>query len=77
MPRETSPISVLSISHRLTTPVHGGGTLRLPWWLVAKATIPEMFAAAQAFISSWLRRLLQLRWATSVFFQITSGIRHA
>ena len=50
MPRETSPIPVLSTSHRLTARAHGGGTLRLPWWPAAIATIPEMFTVAQAFI---------------------------
>jgi len=68
--------SVLSISHRATGVALSVGTLLLVWWLVALASGPAAFAAAQGFIGSWLGRLLLLGWTFSLFFHLANGIRH-
>ncbi len=67
---------VLSICHRTTGVALAVGTLLLVWWLVALATGPQAFAAAQAFIGSWLGQLLLLGWSLSLFFHLANGIRH-
>ena len=68
--------SVLSISHRATGLALSVGTLMLVWWLVALASGPQPFAVAQAFLGSWLGRLLLLGWTFSLFFHFANGIRH-
>lgn len=68
--------SVLSILHRLTGLALSLGTLLLVWWLVALASGPDAFATAQAFVGSWLGRLLLLGWSFSLFFHLANGIRH-
>lgn len=68
--------SVLSILHRLTGLALSVGTPLLVWWLVALASGPDAFATAQAFVGSWLGRLLLLGWSFSLFFHLANGIRH-
>ena len=68
--------SVLSILHRLTGLALSLGTLLLVWWLVALASGPDAFATAQAFVGSWLGRLLLLGWSYSLFYHLANGIRH-
>jgi succinate dehydrogenase / fumarate reductase cytochrome b subunit len=68
--------SVLSILHRLTGLALSLGTLLLVWWLVALASGPDAFATAQAFVGSWLGRLVLLGWSVSLFFHLANGIRH-
>ena len=71
------PITMaLSIGHRATGLALALGTLLLVWWLVALATGPQAFAAAQGFIGSWLGKLLLLGWSFSLFFHLANGIRH-
>ena len=68
--------SVMSILHRATGIALAVGTLLLVWWLVAAATGESAFAAAQAFIGSWIGQLLLLGWSFSVFYHLCNGIRH-
>ena len=68
--------SILSILHRLTGVALGGGTLLLTWWLVAAAYGPEHFATAQAFIASWIGRLVLFGFTFSLFYHLCNGIRH-
>lgn len=68
--------SVLSILHRFTGLALSLGTLLLVWWLAALASGPDAFATAQAFVGSWLGRLLLLGWSFSLFFHLANGIRH-
>ena len=67
---------VLSILHRITGVGLGAGTLLLAWWLVAAAYGPDQFEAAQAFIASWLGRLLLFGFTFSLFYHLCNGIRH-
>ncbi len=68
--------SVLSITHRATGVALALGTLLLVWWIVAAATGESAFAIVQAFIGSWIGRLLLLGWSFAVFYHLCNGIRH-
>lgn len=68
--------SVLSILHRATGIALAVGTLLLVWWLVAAASGPAAFGPVQAFIASWLGRLLLFGWTFSLFYHLCNGIRH-
>ncbi len=68
--------SVLSITHRATGIALAVGTLLLVWWIVAAATGESAFADVQAFIGSWIGRLLLLGWSFAVFYHLCNGIRH-
>ena len=68
--------SMLSILHRLTGVVLGGGTLLLAWWLTAAAVGPEAYAEVAWFISSWLGRLVLLGFTFCLFYHLCNGIRH-
>ena len=68
--------SVLSITHRATGIALAVGTLLLVWWLVAAASGPDAYEAAQGFIGSWLGRLLLFGWTWSLFYHLCNGIRH-
>lgn len=68
--------SMLSILHRLTGVALAVGTLMLVWWLIAAATGPEAYDAAQSFIGSIIGRLLLLGWTFALFYHLANGIRH-
>ena len=68
--------SVLSILHRLTGVALAIGTLLLVWWLIAAATGPGAYDAAQGFIGSILGRFLLLGWTFALFYHLANGIRH-
>ena len=68
--------SMLSILHRLTGVVLGGGPLLLAWWLIAAAVGPEAYAEVAWFISSWLGRLVLLGFTFCLFYHLCNGIRH-
>jgi succinate dehydrogenase / fumarate reductase cytochrome b subunit len=68
--------SVLSILHRITGVALSVGTLLLVYWLVAAASGPAAFAAAQGFVGSFLGRLLLFGWTFALFYHLLAGIRH-
>jgi succinate dehydrogenase / fumarate reductase cytochrome b subunit len=68
--------SVLSILHRITGVALAVGTLLLAWWLLAAASGPSAFASAQAFLASWIGRLLLFGWSFALFYHLCNGIRH-
>ena len=68
--------SVLSILHRAAGIALAVVTLLLVWWLVAAATGENAFADVQAFIGSWIGKLLLLGWSFAIFYHMCNGIRH-
>jgi succinate dehydrogenase / fumarate reductase cytochrome b subunit len=68
--------SVLSILHRVTGLALGIGLVLLVYWLAAAAAGEAAFAGVQAFLASWLGRLLLLGWSFAVFFHLANGVRH-
>lgn len=67
---------LLSISHRITGVGLALGSLLLIYWLASAASGPEAFETAQAFLGSWLGRLLIFAWSFALFYHLCNGIRH-
>jgi succinate dehydrogenase / fumarate reductase cytochrome b subunit len=68
--------SVLSILHRMTGIVLGGGAVALVLWLVAVACGGDAFACAQALAGSIVGRLLLFGFTLSLVYHLLNGIRH-
>lgn len=68
--------SMLSITHRATGVFLVVGTLLLTYWLIALASGPEAYAAAQACIGSWFGKLCLFGWTAALFYHLCNGIRH-
>ena len=68
--------SVLSILHRITGVALAVGTILLVYWLIAAASGPEAFAAANGIIGSWIGLILLFGWTFALFFHLANGIRH-
>jgi len=66
----------LSILHRATGVALAAGALMLVCWLLAIADGPDAFAAVQAFLASWLGRLLLFGWTWSLLYHLLAGLRH-
>jgi succinate dehydrogenase / fumarate reductase cytochrome b subunit len=71
------PITMVSsILNRATGIALSVGALFLTWWLVAAATSPRAFGAAQWFLGSWLGLLMLFGWTFCLMFHLFSGLRH-
>jgi succinate dehydrogenase / fumarate reductase cytochrome b subunit len=68
--------SVLSILHRMTGILLGGGAVALVLWLVAAACGGDAFACAQALAGSILGRVLLFGFTLCVVYHLLNGIRH-
>lgn len=68
--------SVLSITHRATGIVLSSGAVLLVLWLVAAASGPGGFAAAQWFAGSWIGYILLFVYSLCLFYHLLNGIRH-
>jgi succinate dehydrogenase / fumarate reductase cytochrome b subunit len=68
--------SVLSILHRGSGVALSAGAILLVWWLVAAAEGPHSYAAMQAFLASWLGRILLFGWTLALFYHLCNGLRH-
>jgi succinate dehydrogenase / fumarate reductase cytochrome b subunit len=65
-----------SIFHRITGCALSVGLLLMVWWLVAAATGPRAFAAAQGFVGSPIGLILMFGWTLSLWYHFCNGIRH-
>jgi succinate dehydrogenase / fumarate reductase, cytochrome b subunit len=68
--------SVLSLLHRITGAALAAGTLLLVYWLIAVASGPDAYDAAQSVVGSIIGRILLLGWSWALFYHLTNGIRH-
>jgi succinate dehydrogenase cytochrome b subunit len=68
--------SVLSILHRLAGLALAVGAILLVWWLGAAADGPEAYATIQAFLGSWVGRILLFGWSLALFYHLCNGLRH-
>jgi len=66
----------MSIAHRATGLALYVGTLLLVWWLVAAASGPTAYADVQAFIGSFIGRLIIFGYTWALMHHLLSGIRH-
>jgi len=69
-------VAVLSITHRITGMANLAGTILLMLWLLSAAWSPECFAGVQAFMGSWIGRLMLLGWTWSLSYHLLNGVRH-
>ena len=68
--------SVLSIGNRITGVALSAYAVGLVIWLVAAAAGPDAYAAVDAFIGSWVGRIVLLGGTFCFFFHFCGGIRH-
>jgi len=68
--------ALLSITHRITGVGLAAGLLLLTWWLAAAAYGEPAYAAAMAFIGSWLGQLLLFGFSLALYFHLCNGVRH-
>ena len=71
------PLSaLLSVIHRGTGAFLSVGSIVLVWWLMSLADGEESFLTAQAFLGSFIGRLVLFGWTFALFFHLANGIRH-
>ena len=66
----------LSILHRATGAALALGLLLLAWWLIALASGPEAFAAAQGALGSPLGLLVLFAFSLAWWYHLLNGARH-
>lgn len=66
----------LSILHRLTGVALSVGSILLVYWLVAAASGPERYAAAQGVFANGFVQILLIGWVFSFCYHFLNGIRH-
>lgn len=66
----------MSVAHRITGTANYFGALLLAIWLVAMASGPEAYQAAQSFFGSILGQLLLLGYTWSLMHHMLGGVRH-
>lgn len=67
---------VMSIVHRVTGGALYFGTLLLAGWLVALASGPGAFAAAQMIAGSWFGLLVLFGYSWALIHHMLGGLRH-
>ncbi|MFN3658332.1 MAG: succinate dehydrogenase, cytochrome b556 subunit [Pseudolabrys sp.] len=67
---------VMSIVHRITGAALYFGTLLLAWWLIAAAAGPNAYANFEAFIGSFIGRLVLFGYTWALMHHMLGGIRH-
>ncbi len=66
----------MSILHRATGVALYAGTLLLAWWLIATASGPVAYSYVQAFIGSWIGKLIVFGYTWALIHHMLSGFRH-
>jgi len=87
-PRRSRPLSphmqiyrpmltmVMSIVHRITGGALYFGTLLLAWWLISAASGPNAYANFEAFIGSFIGRVILFGYTWALLHHMLGGIRH-
>ena len=68
--------SVLSIVNRITGVILSVCAVVLVIWLMAAATGPQAYAAAQGGIASWIGQIVLFGCTFAFFLHLCGGIRH-
>ena len=68
--------SVLSIAHRGAGIALSVGAAFFAWWLLAAASGPEAYGAAQAFFGSVFGIIVLAGFSFALFYHLCNGIRH-
>ncbi len=67
---------MMSIMHRITGFALYFGTIILAWWLISAASGPHYYSYVNAFISSWLGRLVLFGYTWALMHHMLGGVRH-
>ncbi len=68
--------SMLSIAHRGAGIALGAGAAFFAWWLLAAASGPEAYGAAQSFFGSVPGIIVLAGFSFALFYHLCNGIRH-
>ncbi len=68
--------SITSIMTRLTGNALLVGMLLVTWWLIAAATGPDAYAAANGVLTSWFGDLVMLGSLWALWYHALAGLRH-
>ncbi len=67
---------LMSGSHRVTGIFLAIGTLLFAYWLVSAAYGEDTYNIAQAFLGSWLGKLMLMGWTFCLYYHMVNGLRH-
>ena len=67
---------MMSIVHRITGAALYVGTLLLAWWLISAASGPNAYATFEAFIGSFVGRVILFGYTWALLHHMLGGIRH-
>ncbi|HHK74275.1 MAG TPA: succinate dehydrogenase, cytochrome b556 subunit [Rhizobiales bacterium] len=67
---------IMSVMHRITGAALYFGTIILAWWLISAASGAHYFSFVNAFVSSWLGRLILVGYTWALIHHMIGGIRH-
>lgn len=67
---------MMSIVHRITGAALYFGMLLLAWWLIAAASGPNAYATFEAFIGSFIGRVVLFGYTWALLHHMLGGIRH-
>lgn len=67
---------MMSIVHRITGAALYFGMLLLAWWLIAAAAGPTAYANVQAFMGTFIGRVILFGYTWALLHHMLGGIRH-
>ena len=67
---------MMSIVHRITGGALYVGTLLMAWWLISAASGPNAYATFEAFIGSFIGRVVLFGFTWELLHHMLGGIRH-
>jgi len=67
---------MMSIVHRITGGALYVGTLLMAWWLISAASGPNAYATFEAFIGSFIGRVVLFGFTWALLHHMLGGIRH-
>ena len=67
---------MMSIVHRITGGALYVGTLLMAWWLISAASGPNAYATFEAFIGSFVGRVILFGYTWALLHHMLGGIRH-
>ncbi len=66
----------MSIAHRITGAALYFGMLLLAWWVISAASGPNAYATFEAFIGSFIGRVILFGYTWALLHHMLGGIRH-
>ena len=66
----------MSIAHRITGAALYFGMLLLAWWVISAASGPNAYATFEAFIGSFIGRVILFGYTWALLHHLVGGLRH-